>query len=82
VLGIILGGPLEERFLQTMTAAGGSPVGFVNRPISALLGAVWVALWISMLAVAAHRMRASANATAPSPDDAPAEAATPGEVKA
>jgi TctA family transporter len=49
VLGIILGGPLEERFLQTITGSGGSLLGFVDRPLSALLGGVWLALWVTML---------------------------------
>lgn len=46
VLGIILGGPLEERFIQTATGAGGSLVGFVDRPIAALLAATWLVLWL------------------------------------
>ena len=56
VLGIILGGPLEERFLQTLTGAGGSPIGFVDRPAAAILATLWVALWGSAL-VAAVRGR-------------------------
>jgi putative tricarboxylic transport membrane protein len=46
VLGIILGGPLEERFIQTLTGANGSPLAFVDRPLSALLAAVWASLWV------------------------------------
>ncbi len=49
VLGIILGGPLEERFIQTATGAGGSLLGFVDRPVAAVLAAVWFALWGSMV---------------------------------
>jgi TctA family transporter len=49
VLGIILGGPLEERFIQTLTGAGGSPLAFVDRPLAALLAALWFGLWISMI---------------------------------
>lgn len=58
VLGIILGGPLEERFLQTLTGAGGSPIGFVDRPAAAILATLWVALWGSAL-VAAVRGRSA-----------------------
>jgi TctA family transporter len=57
VLGIILGGPLEERFIQTATGSGDSLLGFVDRPLAALLGLSWVALWISMLYLAARRSR-------------------------
>lgn len=49
VLGIILGGPLEERFIQTATGAGGSLLGFVDRPVAAILGASWLLLWVSMI---------------------------------
>ncbi|MEO6811561.1 MAG: tripartite tricarboxylate transporter permease, partial [Isosphaeraceae bacterium] len=49
VLGIILGGPLEERFIQTLTGAGGSPLAFVDRPLAAVLAALWLGLWISMI---------------------------------
>jgi TctA family transporter len=49
VLGIVLGGPLEERFIQTLTGAGGSPLGFVDRPLSAALAITAIALWVSLL---------------------------------
>jgi putative tricarboxylic transport membrane protein len=38
VLGIILGGPLEERFIQAMTASQGSVTIFFARPLAAVLG--------------------------------------------
>lgn len=40
VLGLVLGGPLEERLIQSLTAAGGSPLGLVNRPIAIVLAFV------------------------------------------
>lgn len=46
VLGIILGGPLEERFIQAMTASRGSPAVFVSRPIAAALAMVAVFVWL------------------------------------
>jgi TctA family transporter len=82
VLGIILGGPLEERFIQTMTGADGSILGFVNRPLSALLGAVWIGLWISMLALAARRMRSKRKHAADQTEPAIVEAAGGSEVTA
>jgi putative tricarboxylic transport membrane protein len=45
VLGIILGGPLEERFVQTLTGSDGALIGLVDRPGSLFLAAVAVALW-------------------------------------
>jgi TctA family transporter len=49
VLGIILGGPLEERFIQTLTGADGSPLAFVDRPLAAGLALIWLALWGSTI---------------------------------
>lgn len=45
VLGIILGGPVEERFIQTLAGGRGSPWAFVDRPVSAGLAVVFLALW-------------------------------------
>jgi len=50
VLGIILGGPLEERFVQTMAGSGGSPLAFVDRPLSAVLAIACLLIWVSALA--------------------------------
>jgi TctA family transporter len=46
VLGIILGGPLEERFIQILTATGGNVMAFFGRPAAAALGVLCIALWI------------------------------------
>lgn len=46
VLGIILGGPLEERFVQAITASRGSLSVFFSRPIAALLALVAVSVWL------------------------------------
>jgi TctA family transporter len=56
VLGIILGGPLEERFIQSMTASGGSLAAFVARPAAAILCALAVVVWF-LPAVTAWRHR-------------------------
>jgi TctA family transporter len=56
VLGIILGGPLEERFIQAMTASGGALSVFFARPAAAVLGVL--ALVVCLLpAVSAWRAR-------------------------
>ena len=49
VLGIVLGGPMEERFIQTLTGADGSVWAFFDRPLSAILGIAAVVLWASLL---------------------------------
>jgi putative tricarboxylic transport membrane protein len=46
VLGIILGGPLEERFIQAMTASRGSLSVFFARPSAAILGIVAIGVWL------------------------------------
>ncbi|MEX0599027.1 MAG: tripartite tricarboxylate transporter permease [Rhodothermales bacterium] len=46
VLGIILGAPLEERFIQILTSAGGDPLAFFGRPVAAALGVLCIALWV------------------------------------
>lgn len=57
VLGIILGGPLEERFIQTLTGAGGSALAFFDRPLAALLGVVCVGLWVAIGVMGVRRTR-------------------------
>ena len=49
VLGIILGGPLEEKFIQSLTSSDGSIAAFFSRPAAAVLGIVCLALWASPL---------------------------------
>ena len=49
VLGIILGGPLEEKFIQSLTSSDGSIAAFFSRPAAAVLGIVCLALWVSPL---------------------------------
>ena len=56
VLGIILGGPLEERFVQALTASRGSLAVFFARPTAAALGIAALAVWL-LPAVTAWRAR-------------------------
>jgi TctA family transporter len=56
VLGIILGGPLEERFIQAMTASRGSLSVFFARPAAAVLGLAAIVVWL-LPAVTAWRAR-------------------------
>jgi len=59
VLGIILGGPLEERFVQGITASRGSLAVFVSRPLAALLGVVALIVWLLPAITALHERRRS-----------------------
>lgn len=45
VLGLILGGPLEERFVQTLSGSQGSFTGFVDRPAAILLAFICFVIW-------------------------------------
>ena len=47
VLGIILGGPLEERFIQTLMGSGGNWLAFFSRPAAAALGGICILLWVT-----------------------------------
>jgi len=49
VLGIVLGGPLEEKFIQTMTAAKDPWTALFGRPIAVVLAVLCLALWLSPL---------------------------------
>ena len=55
VLGVILGGPLEERFIQTLTGSDGSFTAFFSRPLAAALGIACILLWVSTLTLAFRR---------------------------
>ncbi len=57
VLGIILGGPLEERFIQTLTGSGGSLAAFFSRPMAAALGVACIVLWLTAVVRTLRRPR-------------------------
>lgn len=61
VLGIILGGPLEERLIQVLTASDGSLTSFVDRWPARVL----VMAWLILLVVAIARSLGSRNRTSP-----------------
>ena len=51
VLGIILGGPLEERFVQALSGTEGVLSALFGRPLAAGLGALCIAIWAGLVAV-------------------------------
>jgi TctA family transporter len=64
VLGLILGRPLEERFIQTLTSAGGSPAalfGFMpsapHRWGATILAGLCILVWLTPIVTAALRRR-------------------------
>jgi TctA family transporter len=46
ILGVVLGGMLEENFVSSMIKANGSLLAFFGRPIAAVLGALTLAIWL------------------------------------
>ena len=47
VLGLVLGGPLEEKLIQGLIASNGSILAFFSRPVAGVLGVTTIALWLS-----------------------------------
>jgi putative tricarboxylic transport membrane protein len=45
ILGVVLGGMLEENFISSMIKADGNLLAFFSRPIAAGLGALTIAIW-------------------------------------
>lgn len=45
ILGLVLGGLLEDSFMTSMIKANGSFVAFFERPVAAILGIITIAIW-------------------------------------
>ena len=45
ILGVVLGGMLEENFISSMIKADGNFAVFFSRPIAATLGVLTIAVW-------------------------------------
>jgi putative tricarboxylic transport membrane protein len=50
ILGVVLGGMLEENLVSSLIKSDGSVLAFFSRPIAATLGAVTILIWLSPLA--------------------------------
>lgn len=60
ILGLVLGAMLEQNFVTSMIKAGGNPLAFFERPVSAVLGAATILIWTSpLLRMAWRRARPS-----------------------
>lgn len=55
ILGVVLGGMLEENFITSMIKSDGQLAGFFGRPVAATLGALTLAAWF--LPAALRRLR-------------------------
>jgi TctA family transporter len=56
ILGVVLGGMLEENFVSSLIKAEGNLLEFVARPIAATLAVVTVLVWFTPMAI--RRLRA------------------------
>jgi TctA family transporter len=50
ILGVVLGGMLEENLVSSLIKSDGSVLAFFSRPIAATLGVVTFAIWLWPLA--------------------------------
>lgn len=59
ILGIVLGGMVEDNFMASMIKADGDFFGFFSRPIAATLGAITIVVWLVPLVKMVLRWRAA-----------------------
>lgn len=57
ILGVVLGGMLEENLVSSLIKSDGSVLAFFERPISATLGVVTILIWLSPLLRRRRRAR-------------------------
>jgi putative tricarboxylic transport membrane protein len=57
ILGLVLGGMVEQNFVTSMIKADGSPLAFFERPVSAVLGVATILIWTSPLLIGFWRRR-------------------------
>jgi TctA family transporter len=60
ILGVVLGGMLEENFISSVIKSDGSVAAFFTRPVAAVLAALTLAVWFLPLLI--RRLRALAGA--------------------
>ncbi len=57
ILGLVLGGLLEDSFMTSMIKADGDLLTFFERPIAAVLGVVTIAVWLTPAVLHLRRRR-------------------------
>jgi TctA family transporter len=60
ILGVVLGGMLEENFITSMIKSDGNILAFFSRPIAATLAVVTILVWITPPLMALLRPKKSA----------------------
>jgi len=60
ILGLVLGGLLEDSFMTSMIKSNGDLVAFFERPVAAILGIVTIATWLSPVVLRLRRRRPAA----------------------
>ena len=65
ILGLVLGGMIEANFLTSMMKSDGQLLGFFERPVAAVLGAVNLLLWAWVAVSALRRAIPPGAASAP-----------------
>jgi putative tricarboxylic transport membrane protein len=55
ILGLVLGGLLEDSFMTSMIKANGEFIAFFERPASAILGVITITIWLAPLWVGWRR---------------------------
>jgi TctA family transporter len=58
ILGLVLGGMLEQNVVSSLIKAGGNPIAFFERPIAGALGVATILIWLSPVVMRAVRGRA------------------------
>ena len=51
ILGVVLGGMFEDNFISSVIKSDGNILAFINRPISGILAAVTLLVWLSPLMI-------------------------------
>ena len=63
ILGVVLGGMLEENFITSMIKSDGNMLAFFSRPIAATLAVVTILVWLTPALLALLRPKKAASAT-------------------
>jgi len=63
ILGVVLGGMLEENLVSSLIKSDGNPLAFFGRPIAATLGVITILIWLMPLVRSRLRPRAPAAAS-------------------
>ena len=65
ILGLVLGGLIEQNFMTSMMKASGDLTQFFARPVSAVLGAITLGVWLWIILGSAWRRFGRRGASAP-----------------